>query len=352
MSKSGGDGAKPVRVIENYIFETPFVANITTFYTVFNESKERVDFLRFERPTERPKYFINLRFFDERNRMLSILPSSHMTEEAREKYILVMLDEPLGSYCYCSVRQEYIYEFKKEEEAKKEEEKSKGDMIMCFFKRIYNIFKRFYERLYNIFKLLRKLFNEPEHKITAKTGPNHTHYINIRPPERLCIELLDKEKIEREGGKVLMSTPHGIAIRFDKTKKKEVEIKVKIAVPRLLKWWFTMVILLSFAIFTYRFMVVLLNFMAVPLNLPPLDQRLMISLLGVLIATRAWMIYEERMLRGVSTWCMTLILYGVLSYVFPELLSLLKTLLQILSALLASSVAPSDARISLLIEEL
>ena len=281
-----------VRVIENYIMDDPFIARVDTIYTFHNITSENLQYIKFNPPGDK-RYLANLRFIDEDGRLLNIVPSQELKRaKEQEQIILVKLCCPISPDDYHSIRVEYTHVFGPREEGG-----------------------------------ISKLFFEPKWKVTARLGPHHTHYVHIRPPERLRINLLNREEIERQGGNLILSPPEANAlfVRFEKAKEElEVPIEFRIELPRLLKLWYKMTVFLSLFIFIYAMIASIINELFV-IPLPTLDPKLILAILGILTATRAWMIYEEEMLRGFSKWCVYLILLGVACYFLPTFISSIRS---------------------------
>lgn len=249
-----------VRQIINIIFTNPTTAKISEFRTYCNETSQKIDILKMERPwgkipPEEKEYLANLIVRNTKGELLEIIPER--IPPCKEGYICTPL--PLDPLEQKTVVLEYI---------KAHELSSK------FLSLIYN--PEFTMPIFNSEKLHIYLFIKPPPRLSIK--------------KKFVVQILTKDKLidvkkqdyENCGINIVQQPPSRNAIFILFKKPIIAIIKYVFSIPSALKWWMHLIASLGF------------------LSIFVSDIKIQASSLAAVLVSRAWMVYEEGLMKKLT----------------------------------------------------
>ena len=141
------------------------------------------------------------------------------------------------------------------------------------------------------------LFDERRYTYDYALEAGKSHWLYVKAPEKFQIDLISSDK---RANVIKGNDPEIKAYRIHHgTEKVPVRFYVDVKVPKTLKWWYRMIVMLSIA-YVISFLIVGSKLINHSVQLSPAFAQVGISLVAAIIATRGWIVNDETVLRRVS----------------------------------------------------
>jgi hypothetical protein len=146
------------------------------------------------------------------------------------------------------------------------------------------------------------LFEERGYLYDYYLDAGNSHWIYVKAPDRFQVMMFTSDN----WAKVIPGNdPEIKAYRiFPKPEDNKVRFRIDIRVPRTLKWWYGMIVILGF-VYILAFLIISIFLTCKSTKLTPAFAQVGISLVAAIIASRGWMMNDETVLKKVSlimTW--------------------------------------------------
>lgn len=152
------------------------------------------------------------------------------------------------------------------------------------------------------------LFDERRYVYDYTMESGSSHWLYVKAPEKFqVVTTTDDNRAKVIPG----NDPEIKAYRImPESEKNPVRFNIDIRVPRTLKWWYGMIVILAF-LFLMSFLALGTLFIVKDKHLTPVFAQVGISFVAAIIASRGWMMNDETVLKRVSN-IMTTIASGIL----------------------------------------
>ena len=141
------------------------------------------------------------------------------------------------------------------------------------------------------------LFDERRYTYLYAIEAGKSHWLYVKAPEKFQIDLITTDK---RANYIKGNDPEIKAYRIHHgSESVPVKFNVDIKVPKTLKWWYRMIVLLASA-FVIAFAVIGSKLICQGSATSPVFAQVGISLVAAIIATRGWIMNDETVLKRVS----------------------------------------------------
>lgn len=152
------------------------------------------------------------------------------------------------------------------------------------------------------------LFDERRYVYNYAMESGSSHWFYVKAPEKFQVVTATEDGRAKD---IPGNDPEIKAYRIiPDAEKSQLEFNIDIRVPRTLKWWYGMIVLLA-GMFLLAFLVLGILFIVKGKPLTPVFAQVGISFVAAIIASRGWMMNDETVLKRVSN-IMTAIASGIL----------------------------------------
>lgn len=141
------------------------------------------------------------------------------------------------------------------------------------------------------------LFEERGYLYEYYLDAGDSHWLYVKAPDRFQVILSTSDK---QTEVIPGNDPEIKAYRiYPRSEGNKVQIKIDIRVPRTLKWWYGMIVILG-VIYLIAFLAISIFLTCMNKQLTPAFAQVGISLVAAIIASRGWMMNDETVLKKVS----------------------------------------------------